>query len=100
MSDKISTVALPVPDMIHRGNAVLTGWGSISRTRRPERPEVLQEATLPLLDYEECKSALDKVLKRKGRNPLHHSNICTGPLDGSASACKVRNQEIKFNYPE
>lgn len=89
LNEFVSTASLPYPEEMHHGEAMLTGWGSISRTRRPEAPEVLQAAMLPLLDFEECKEALDKRLKKEGRNPLHPTNICTGPLDGSASACKV-----------
>lgn len=89
LNEYISTASLPYPDENHHGEAILTGWGSISRSRKPETPEVLQAATLPLIDYEECKQALDRRLKKEGRNPLHSTNVCTGPLDGSASACKV-----------
>ncbi|XP_031788611.1 venom peptide isomerase heavy chain-like [Nasonia vitripennis] len=88
LNEYVSTASLPYPEESHHGNAMLTGWGSISRTRRPEAPEVLQAATLPLLDFHECKEALDNRLKKEGRNPLHPTNICTGPLDGSQSACK------------
>ncbi|XP_076634681.1 trypsin [Colletes latitarsis] len=84
----VSTVSLPYPDSIPTGDVMLTGWGSIGRTRTIEAPEVLQAATLPVIDYDLCKLTLDKSLKRKERNPLHPTNICTGPLDGSLSACK------------
>ena len=90
LNDYIATASLPYPDQTHEGEAILTGWGSIGRSRSPETPEVLQTASLPLLSYEECREALDqKLMSKEGRNPLHETNICTGPLDGSASACKV-----------
>lgn len=69
---------------------MLTGWGSIGRTRAPEKPENLQAATVPIIDYDLCKSTLDKSLEGKEKNPLHPTNVCTGPLDGSLSACKVQ----------
>ncbi|XP_024935537.1 trypsin isoform X2 [Cephus cinctus] len=84
----VSTVSLPYPEIIPTGDAMLTGWGSIGRTRAPENPEILQAAILPILDYNTCKHALDKALRQDGPNPLHPTNICTGPLDGSLSACK------------
>nr|XP_033334269.1 trypsin-like [Megalopta genalis] len=84
----VSTVALPYPDSIPSGDVMLSGWGSIGRTRRPKTPEKLQAAVLPIVDYALCKLTLDKSLKRKDKNPLHPTNICTGPLDGSLSACK------------
>ncbi|XP_046741812.1 venom peptide isomerase heavy chain-like [Diprion similis] len=84
----VATVSLPYPESIPRGNAMLTGWGSIGRGRDLNKPTTLQEAVLPILNYEICKRALDKALRHEGRNPLHPTNICTGPLDGTKSACK------------
>ncbi|XP_076679463.1 trypsin isoform X1 [Andrena cerasifolii] len=84
----VSTVSLPYPDSIPTGDVMLTGWGSTGRTRAQENPENLQAATLPIIDYDLCKSTLNKSLKRKEKNTLHPTNICTGPLDGSLSACK------------
>nr|XP_034178430.1 venom peptide isomerase heavy chain-like [Osmia lignaria] len=86
----VSTVSLPYPGSIPTGDVMLTGWGSIGRTRAPEKPENLQAALLPIIDYDLCKSTLDKSLKGKEKNPLHSTNVCTGPLDGSLSACKVQ----------
>lgn len=85
----VSTVSLPYPESIPSGDVMLSGWGSIGRTRAPENPEKLQAATLPIVEYDLCKLTLDKTLKRREKNPLHPTNICTGPLDGSLSACKV-----------
>ncbi|KAL2725896.1 transmembrane protease serine 9-like [Vespula maculifrons] len=84
----VSTVLLPYPETIPKGEAILTGWGSISRTKLPKNPEILQAATLKILDYNLCKRTLDKSLRHERRNPLDPTNICTGPLDGSLSACK------------
>ncbi|KAF7412583.1 hypothetical protein HZH66_001479 [Vespula vulgaris] len=84
----VSTVLLPYPETIPKGEAILTGWGSISRTKLPKNPEILQAATLQILDYNLCKRTLDKSLRHERRNPLDPTNICTGPLDGSLSACK------------
>ncbi|XP_043285566.1 serine protease 33-like [Venturia canescens] len=84
----VATIALPYPEGIPEGSATLTGWGSIGRTRAPHNPEILQSAILPILDYNICHRALDKVLRHEGRNPLHPTNLCTGPLNGTLSACK------------
>ncbi|XP_076168797.1 trypsin [Ptiloglossa arizonensis] len=84
----VSTVSLPYPDSVPSGEVMLTGWGSIGRTRASESPEVLQAATIPIVDYDLCKLTLDKTLKGKEKNPLHPTNVCTGPLDGSLSACR------------
>ncbi|OAD61120.1 Lectizyme [Eufriesea mexicana] len=84
----VSTVSLPYPNSVPTGEAMLTGWGSIGRTLAHETPEYLQAAILPIIDYDLCEKAIAKSLKPKQRNPLHSTNICTGPLDGSLSACK------------
>ncbi|KAK1122191.1 hypothetical protein K0M31_009417 [Melipona bicolor] len=84
----VSTVSLPYPNTIPDGEAMLTGWGSIGRTRVHEKPGNLQAAVLPIIDYDVCKRAIAKSLKLKEKNPLHPTNICTGPLNGSLSACK------------
>lgn len=68
---------------------MLTGWGSIGRTLAHEAPKNLQAATLPIIEHDLCEKAIVESLKPKQRNPLHSTNICTGPLDGSLSACKV-----------
>ena len=85
----VALIGLPYPEAVPEGKALLTGWGSIGRTRAPDNPEILQSAILPILDYDVCKRALDKVLRHEGRNPLHPTNVCTGPLNGTLSACKV-----------
>ncbi|XP_023290017.1 serine protease 33-like [Orussus abietinus] len=84
----VSTVSLPYPEAPPKGEAMLTGWGSTGRTRAVELPEILQGAILPIIDYNLCKETLDVSLRHEGRNPLHPSNLCTGPLNGTLSACK------------
>lgn len=90
----VATINLPHPGSVPEGPATLTGWGSIGRSRAPNNPVILQSAILPILDYDICHRALDKVLRHEGRNPLHPTNVCTGPLDGTLSACKVRSIHI------
>lgn len=85
----VSTVSLPYPDTIPVGDAMLTGWGSIGRSQAHESPENLQAAILPIINYQLCNKIITKSLKPKEKNPLHPTNVCTGPLDGSLAACKV-----------
>lgn len=73
------------------GKAVLTGWGSTSRTSTPNMPDKLQTAELPIIDLQTCKNSIEKLT---GPSPLHETNICTGPLTGGFSACNVRNQAL------
>lgn len=91
----VSTVSLPYPNTIPDGEAMLTGWGSIGRTRVHEKPGNLQAAVLPIIGYDVCKRAIARSLKPKEKNPLHPTNICTGPLNGSLSACKVLFNSIE-----
>ncbi|XP_016909570.1 venom peptide isomerase heavy chain-like [Apis cerana] len=84
----VSTVSLPYPDTIPVGDAMLTGWGSIGRSQAHESPENLQAAILPIINYQLCNKMIAKSLKPKEKNPLHPTNVCTGPLDGSLAACK------------
>ncbi|KAJ8687274.1 hypothetical protein QAD02_023068 [Eretmocerus hayati] len=81
----VQPIAIPKPDSIPKGDVVLSGWGSISTSNVPILPDSLQKATLPVVDYDECKKALDALAI--GDNPLHVNNVCTGPLDGGVSAC-------------
>lgn len=95
LNEFISTVTLPSNEEIPEGEVILTGWGSISRTKMPKHPVELQVAELTILDYSLCKQALKKALRKKRFVPLHPTNICTGPLDGSLSACKVSWKKLE-----
>ena len=47
----------------------------------------MQEVFVPILKRDVCFDAYEN--NQMGTNPVHESNICTGPLNGAASACKV-----------
>ncbi|KAF7995851.1 hypothetical protein HCN44_006958 [Aphidius gifuensis] len=79
----VSPIKLPKQGILHNGDAVLTGWGSIvpSGTTLPSN---LQTAVFPIIDLDTCRSSLEQIV---GPSPLHETNICTGPLTGGYSAC-------------
>nr|CAD7460324.1 unnamed protein product [Timema tahoe] len=94
----VSAISLPAPGKIHSGKYLslisslvplfdllpclvdLSGWGSTGSTS----PAILQTAQLPIVEYNECYAALDRI---STTHPLHPTNVCTGPLTGGMSAC-------------
>ncbi|XP_015433606.1 PREDICTED: transmembrane protease serine 9-like [Dufourea novaeangliae] len=84
LTKTVQPISLPEEGSIPTGTAVLTGWGSTSRTNNPIMPDKLQTAPLPLVDLATCKKAIEDLT---GPSPLHETNICSGPLTGGYSAC-------------
>ncbi|XP_063243088.1 trypsin-1-like [Bacillus rossius redtenbacheri] len=84
----VQPINLPAAGKIHTGETVLAGWGSISLTMVPSNPAILQSATLPVLPYSSCYSAVTGISQAQGiANPLDPSNVCSGPLSGGLGAC-------------
>lgn len=87
-NDKVSAVKLPPQGEMETGDAVLSGWGSISKDILPILPAVLQKVTVPIIDNASC---LQKFPKDgiTGRKPeLYNTQICTDSTRGE-SACSV-----------
>ncbi|XP_036142161.1 transmembrane protease serine 9 [Monomorium pharaonis] len=80
---RVSAVKLPKQCEVRTGNAVLSGWGSISKKSRPLLPEVLQKVTIPLLDNKSCQK---KFSKDSDPAKIYNSQICTDAI-GEISAC-------------
>lgn len=86
LNERVSTVRLPKQDEVRTGNAVLTGWGSISKELLPVLPKVLQKATLPILDNETCRKKFpDDII---GKAKIYDTQICTDAVS-EMSACSV-----------
>lgn len=85
-TDYVQPINLPEAQSSHTGNVILSGWGSI--TPRYTIPNNLQYIELPLVDYETCKNSLNQLIG-SSQNPLHQTNVCTGPLTGGKSPCAV-----------
>lgn len=92
---RVSAVSLPRQNEIRTGNAVLSGWGSISKKLRPLLPEVLQKVTVPVLDNKSCLNKFPNNII--GKKPeLYDSQICTDAV-GEVSACSVSEIKIVFS---
>lgn len=85
-NDFVKSVKLPEKNTISTGEAVLSGWGSISKQKFPRFPKTLQTATVPIIENKVCGEAVKKLTKNL---ELRASHLCTGPLGGSTSACYV-----------
>jgi len=86
-TDRVKPARLPQPNSIPQGAAILSGWGSISSSRIPTLPDILQTANLPLIEYSKCYAAIDQEADGE-ENPLRDTNVCTGPLGVQGlSAC-------------
>jgi len=81
----VQMIELPKKDAETHGVVELAGWGSINPDpMHPEVPPQMQKADLPILEYDDCHEALDKL---GDKHPLAHTNICAGPLTGGLSPC-------------
>lgn len=87
-NERISAVKLPEQDEVRVGNAVLSGWGSISKKLLPVLPKVLQKVIIPLLDNESCQAKFPKDLDVP---KVYDSQICTDSV-GEISACSVSDK--------
>jgi len=83
-NERVSDINLPKQDEVRVGNAVLSGWGSISKKLLPVLPKVLQKVTVPLLDNKACQEKFPKNSNTK----VYDSQICTDAV-GEISACSV-----------
>ncbi|KAG5319674.1 TMPS9 protease, partial [Pseudoatta argentina] len=79
----VSAVKLPEQGEVQIGNAVLSGWGSVSKTWDLRLSNVLQKVTVPLLDNKSCQDEFSKSHKAP---QLYDSQICTAAID-EVSAC-------------
>ncbi|XP_076763344.1 trypsin-like [Xylocopa sonorina] len=84
LDNLVKAISLPRAASSPSGIAILTGWGSTSKTSTSIMPDKLQKAELPLVDLNTCRESIEKLT---GPSPLHSTNICTGPLTGGYSAC-------------
>ncbi|XP_049766550.1 kallikrein-7-like [Schistocerca cancellata] len=62
-------------------SATLSGWGSTSTGLLPHMPDILQWVNVSVISNTECALLL-------GDSPLNDDSVCTGPVDGSISACE------------
>lgn len=80
----VEAVNLPSAGVISSGQVTLFGWGSISDTTTPSFPNILHTVSKPIIQWDLCREIVNAVFDHE---PLHSSNLCTGPLDSNISAC-------------
>ena len=92
LNKNVAPVKLPEAGKIHTGASVLSGWGSISKKILPITPTVLQTVEIPIVDNGECLTAFDKI---PGKAEIFDTQMCTGPIGSSVSACSVSFCTVK-----
>ncbi|KAG7188817.1 hypothetical protein KM043_008426 [Ampulex compressa] len=86
-NERVQPVQLPQQGEMQTGEAVLSGWGSISKNIRPKLPAVLQKAVLPILENSVCYKKLTSQDTVIGKKPeLFETQICSDAV-GEISAC-------------
>lgn len=80
----VESINLPPAGRIFTGSSRLFGWGSTSDTSVPSMPNILQTVAKPIIEWELCREIVNAAFDHE---PLHSSNLCTGPLDSNQSSC-------------
>lgn len=91
LSKVVRTICLPDPgEDFTESQCVASGWGRYSPS--PSLSSALLEATVPLLDLEECLQAYSTSV------PIRKGHLCAGHTDGSSGSCVVNSifAEILF----
>lgn len=83
----VGTIRLPPPNFIHSGDVRAFGWGSYVASPPPILPDILQTTTLNILPFEVCRELFNAIFPTG--HPLHFTDLCTGPLDGSTAPCNA-----------
>ncbi|XP_076679581.1 trypsin-1-like [Andrena cerasifolii] len=86
-NEKVAPVGLPTQNQKQTGEAVLSGWGSTSKSTRPVMPTVLQKAVVPILDNDECYKELTSVPVDGQQPELFDTQVCSGIAGKEVSAC-------------
>ena len=80
----VVAVNLPPAARIPSGDVQLYGWGSTSQTTTPSIPAILQTARKDVIGLELCREIVNAIFDHE---PLHSTNVCTGPLNSVVTAC-------------
>lgn len=88
LNQYVQAIRLPAANSQHTGSAILSGWGSVSRTRQPQMPSILQTVTLTLMNANTCAASLSRINTFTG-SKVHSTNVCTSAGNAGLSACSV-----------
>lgn len=80
----VQTIALPERDRMHTGSVQIYGWGA-TNPNGSGIPDILQTTTKAIMNPELCAEIFLSIFD--GRNPMHVTDMCAGPLDGSTDSC-------------
>lgn len=80
----VEAIALPSPNVVPTGDIQLFGWGSTSQTDTALIPDILQTVRKDIIPLDLCREIVNQV---HNHEPLHFTNVCTGPLDSHITAC-------------
>lgn len=82
LSKVVRTICLPGPGQyLGKGQCVTSGWGRYGPS--PSLSTALLEASVPLLNLEECLQAYATTV------PIRKGHLCAGHTDGSSGSCVV-----------
>lgn len=98
LNDLVQPITLPKQGEKQTGQAVLSGWGSVSKTSKPSLPNVLQKAVVPILDNNDCYKQLTSGSVIGQKPELYDTQVCSGIAGKEVSACSVSISHIVLNY--
>lgn len=80
----VESISLPPTGQIPTGYVQLYGWGSTSQTSVASIPDILQTARKDVIPLDLCREIVNQIFAHE---PLHSTNVCTGPLNSIVTAC-------------
>ncbi|KAK9296002.1 hypothetical protein QLX08_009849 [Tetragonisca angustula] len=87
LNSAVQPVSLPTQGQKQTGQAVLSGWGSTSKSIFPSMPNVLQKAVVPILDNADCYKQLTSQPVSGQKPELFDTQVCSGIAGKEVSAC-------------
>ena len=94
LNQAVQPVGLPTQGQKQSGQAVLSGWGSTSKSIFPNMPNVLQKAVVPILDNADCYKQLTSAPVSGQKPELFDTQVCSGIAGKEVSACSVSVSRI------
>lgn len=79
----VQTIPLPPRNEMPRGDLQIFGWGA-TQPNGGGIPDILQTTTKFVMDSELCREIFLVIFE--GRNPMHYTDLCAGPIDGSTDS--------------
>lgn len=80
----VESINLPPAGRIPSGDVQLFGWGSTSQTNTAVIPDILQTVHKDIVSLDLCREIVANYFDHQ---PIHETNVCTGPLNSVITAC-------------